>query len=512
MTLLNYQKYKEFYNGCVLWYTGEDLEIIGATYISWDRLVDGGYSIDRFILNTNITTSTYWVCPDGVNSIQYLVQAGGGGGGSGNSTGVGGAGGAGGLKTGTLAVTPGQVYLITIGQGGASDTNGDGSVFATITTTGGGRGGNGTNINGNTGGCGGGGRGAGANPGTGGSGTSGEGSAGGNGSTSGAPSGGGGGTGGVGGNGVASTKPGDGGIGTQSSITGTATYYGGGGAGVHAGCPTNASPGLGGGGYYSQGTDGLGGGGAGGPVSTAGYRGGSGVVIIRYATQSGFDFIGKGVGGFPIKPAASTITPSGFWIKSPLGNNKHALRFNGTTNKIAISNDSSLYVFASNFTVSFWVNIPANINYVPIYGQSNGTIYAILYLDANVGDPRIILISDDTGGVRRFYYRHNLSPGWSLNTWYYVTLVRSGTTLYIYINMVSKTVTIDTAWNSPANLGLAWSIGEANSLYGKSYIRHLMVFNRALSSGEIKFHMDRTNPDGLHAPAYPILPGHRGTQ
>ena len=72
-----------------------------------------------------------------------------------------------------------------------------------------------------------------------------------------------------------------GGDGLAIGITGESVYYAGGGAAARLDGNNNAQGGLGGGGGYmntvgSAGTDGLGGGGAGG------FRGGSGVVIIRY--------------------------------------------------------------------------------------------------------------------------------------------------------------------------------------------------------------------------------------
>ena len=68
----------------------------------------------------SFTSTSTWVAPTGVTSIDYLVIAGGGGGGSSGGNGGGGGGGAGGFLTGTgQSVTPGTSYTITIGAGGA---------------------------------------------------------------------------------------------------------------------------------------------------------------------------------------------------------------------------------------------------------------------------------------------------------------------------------------------------------------------------------------------------------
>ena len=72
----------------------------------WTLSTLRGYSTVVQIFNS---TST-WVCPAGVTSVEYLCVAGGGSGGRGR----GGGGGAGGFRTGSgLAVVPGTSYTIT---------------------------------------------------------------------------------------------------------------------------------------------------------------------------------------------------------------------------------------------------------------------------------------------------------------------------------------------------------------------------------------------------------------
>jgi hypothetical protein len=281
--------------------------------------VSGGYTVYAFTITSNI--ATYNFIPYFNGSVAYLVVAGGGGGGEGG-------GGAGGYLTGTLAVTNGTSYAISVGAGGAGGTygtnpgvNGTSSTFASITTSGGGGGGSTSSGNGSAGGSGGGGRRD--NGGTGGAGTPSQGNSGG-GVTSPASPGyigaaGGGGAGGpglIGGNNqLPSAFPnygeygGAGGNGSINPITGTSLYYAGGGGG----CIEPANPtqigfgGLGGGGnggaggsntlpppyisvppvpFPQNGINGLGGGGGGIAAATSNGNsagsGGSGVVIIQF--------------------------------------------------------------------------------------------------------------------------------------------------------------------------------------------------------------------------------------
>jgi len=267
------------------------------------------------------------------NVVSYVVVAGGGGGGGDYGAG----GGAGGYRE---VVSPSSPYTgsplngypsapnritvtatafpITVGSGGSkgtrdtSGTSGSNSVFSTITSTGGGKGGMqvpGTpaSDNGAPGGSGGGARygpatvGSGNTPPT----TPSQGNNGGAGhpsGTGGHAGGGGGGAGAVGGTAPSCCTSGAGGNGVSSEITASSVARGGGGGGAGGGGThgqdyTPGPGGTGGGGAGAEdtssgvggaGTVNTGGGGGGGNLWTptsCGGNGGSGVVIIRYRYQ-----------------------------------------------------------------------------------------------------------------------------------------------------------------------------------------------------------------------------------
>jgi len=275
-------------------------------------------------------------------TVDYLVVAGGGGG----SFGLGGGGGAGGLRStvtatggggsleSPLAVTAGLQYTVNVGAGGSGGTdasvatNGGNSVFASITSIGGGRGGSNFPVayNGDNGGSGGGAPNNGAGTGTAGTGTANQGFAGGTavaGSSGNRPTGGGGGAGAVGANGT-SGAAGNGGAGVAVAITGSSVTYAGGGGGGSSGAVTAGSGGAGGGGAgidesgppATAGTANTGGGGGGSSSSNAG-AGGSGIVIIRYANTYGDLTVGGGLtytyantGGYKIYSFTASVTPA----------------------------------------------------------------------------------------------------------------------------------------------------------------------------------------------------------
>lgn len=275
--------------------------------------------------------------------VNFLVIAGGGGGGSalGGFLGAGG-GGAGGYRNshGTSGgnstaesafdITPEINYTVTVGAGGAQNTNGADSKFATILSYGGCKGGptSPNNTLPGVGGSGGGGGGAtysaitgfavpfqGINGATGYVNTAmNQGGGGGGGGASA--------TGGAAGLGAGGT----GGAGLSSTITGsTATRAGGGGGGA-GNTASFAAGGAGGGGNGGASTGGAptagtvntGGGGGGGANfggATAGAAGGSGVVFLRYANTYADLVVGSGLvidssGGGSTSGSGTRLTPS----------------------------------------------------------------------------------------------------------------------------------------------------------------------------------------------------------
>lgn len=260
------------------------LAVPGSAALTKTEWVDGDYNYVKW----NGTGSTTYTIPGGVTNLYVLVVAGGGGGGGAtNNYGGAGGGGAGGVNyTEALTVAPDEEISISVGDGGAGGgagadgTNGTASSFGVVTAVGGGGGAKYTGSGAKTG-LGGGSGGGGTTTGGGGPGTEGQGNNGG-GSGSG-QSGGGGGAGSTG-------SAGSGGAGGDAVTHLGVTVGGGGGGGtrtIYAGGYGGTGGGRGGGsnGVPTAGTDETGGGGGGGRgynSNTAGAKGGSGVVIIKY--------------------------------------------------------------------------------------------------------------------------------------------------------------------------------------------------------------------------------------
>jgi len=260
----------------------------------------------NYMVHTFLTSSTF--TPTSSGTVDILMVAGGGGGGLvGN---VSGGGGAGGVLVATGFTTTTQDYTVTVGLGGATNTNGGNTTAFGVTALGGGTGGQGdsyaaTERVGFAGGSGGGGNydyAGGAATQTSPTGFTGYGSAGGAGGPDSVwyPAGGGGGASAVGTTPATTTSEGHGGAGlanyfrdgNTSGTTAGIHIFGGGGGGALWATTNYSSGGSGGGGTggnYNGSLAGVsgtansgGGGGAGGVAAHPSAAGGSGIVIIRY--------------------------------------------------------------------------------------------------------------------------------------------------------------------------------------------------------------------------------------
>jgi hypothetical protein len=259
--------------------TGSVIPILHISATGGTITTDGDYKVHSFT-----SSGTFTVTNTFATGVEYLVIAGGGGG----SQSYAGGGGAGGYLTATgFAVLASTAYSITVGAGGAGHPSpgviGGNSVFSTITSVGGGRGGYTNGEAGGAGGSGGGGAWTSSSGGAGGAATAGQGNAGGSSTTNQYGGSGGGGAGSVGLSNSGSSG-GAGGNGLSSSITGSAVYRAGGGGGGASG--TNGAGVHGGG--TGEGSDAVAnkGGGGGGAWNGEGKSGGSGIVIIRYKFQN----------------------------------------------------------------------------------------------------------------------------------------------------------------------------------------------------------------------------------
>ncbi|HNR53092.1 MAG TPA: LamG domain-containing protein [Candidatus Dojkabacteria bacterium] len=503
----------------------------------------GEYKIHTFTSNGTLTCNTS-------GNVEVLVVGGGGGGNSyyARNYGGGGGGAGGAVYNASFAISAGNIG-VTVGNGGAVGTNGNNSVFSTITAYGGGAGGR--NSNGAAGGCGGG---AASTNHTGG--TASQGYRGGN-STSYMGNAGGGGMGSAGVDLYAIGHGTNGGTGVTYSISGSSVCYAGGGGG---GAQRNlygeigygqCGGGNGGGGSSSvnptAGTANTGGGGGGGAGYNASYgigaAGGSGVVIVRYIpgeekiitsgeyTSSSIDM------GSSISEATLSWTPSG--VNTGDGETPYSTtglvaqwNFNETSGTTAVSGgtcgtscNGTLTNFASTGSQDAapgtgwtannkrWgagaLMFDGSDDYVSVvdsagiqFGTGNFTFET--WVNPTVVNPGTsaqgTIISKNYTGFELSIYQgyllaylggtSNSLTGTTLlktSTWYHIVLVRNGSTVSTYINGILDASTNNSASvsNIGTNLYLGQRPGGDSTKVLNGTIDSTRIYSRALSANEI---------------------------
>ncbi len=459
--------------------------------------------------------------------VEVLVVAGGGGGGYLHGGGGGGAGGL--IYNSAYQLTNAAAITVTVGAGGSGGnqlpTNGNNSVFGSLTAIGGGYGGSEAGPTpGANGGSGGGGSGY-STPQQGGIGTAGQGFDGGKGAFPDIDS-----TYGSGGGGGGASAPGTdgkegldisggagiGGNGQAYSISGTSTYYAGGGGGGFWSSTEGGggAGGLGGGGTGGSGlntqptagtsnTGGGGGGskGSGGGAARLGAAGGSGIVIVRYpglpaATGGTITYLN----GYTIHTFTSsgTFTPylwndvSGNGYNGTLVNgvafnsyqNGRYFDFDGTDDHVLYP---SLLNVGNTFTVNFWIK-PTSKTRQTIF--SDGYPYQpnkgfFITCPGNVATEFFISLGND-----QKYTTSNIGA-LTTGTWQMVTVRVNGASelMKLYVN------SIETSYQAQmdANITVQYDTGVFvtginNNFSGdvlESDIGVLQIYNRALSTTEI---------------------------
>jgi len=471
--------------------------------------ITGGYAYHVFTGSSNLTVNAG-------GNVEYLVVAGGGGGKSGG-------GGAGGALYGTYTLAT-TTYSASIGAGGAAATNGNNTTFLGLTATGGGKGGSENTVDAGNGGSGGGGGRNGV--GAGGTGVPGQGNDGGAGSGASCYQGGGGGGAGTAGTatGASSNDTGCGGSGSYFGgafvdipfgDTGARGWFAGGGGASDSDCSdVDGLPGIGGGGtgsHFSQATDGQPNtGGGGGGASNTGKAGGSGIVIVKYATTlptnigmklwlkpENLTFSGGYVSGWSdASPISQTISVPGG--NEPLQGTGYTLngytgcRFNGNSTVTYLTYGGDIWATGTGTNESTVIAVYYPIsatggNYGAIISQGGGSRSSVACCPQAYPDASIKWATNNyAAGGRKTTGTSSVGSwykvGWTWTDW------QSRATTSIYLN---NSVQSSADWDSAPNAVASGNrnIGNFNDSNSSSVpdgvLMELIVYRRVLTSGEL---------------------------
>ena len=165
-------------------------------------------------------------------------------------------------------------------------------------------------------------------------------------------------------------------------------------------------------------------------------------------------------------------------------NNGGYLNFDGTNDHILVYN--SPFGFTSeSFTYSYWIYINsfttnlANQGPIPYYKGD----YQINGYYSQIGSDGSYFFGTNQGGAMQF--SGTAAATFTTGAWYYISDVRNGSSVRIYVNGIDRTIVAGTHINpSYSNSGLY--IGSYRTfIFSNIRIGNFKVYNRALNSTEI---------------------------
>ena len=155
--------------------------------------------------------------------------------------------------------------------------------------------------------------------------------------------------------------------------------------------------------------------------------------------------------------------------------NNYSMSFDGSNDYIDVGNDSSLAI-SSNFTISLWIN------------QTTTTAFSYLFDKGGAGSS--INYRGGINSSNQVYFQINGNPLTSTGTitngtWSHIVLVKSGTSMNIYIDNNAETPATApaTAYTGTENLEIGRQTGGANYLAGS--IDEFAIWNTALTSTQV---------------------------
>jgi hypothetical protein len=208
---------------------------------------------------------------------------------------------------------------------------------------------------------------------------------------------------------------------------------------------------------------------------------------------------GKTETDFPISPDGVTATPAGTWANDlTLNNGRKVKTFNGSTNYISLSDHASWAMFEGNLTITGWIYFGSVASAGRIIGQA---------VDVNTRwnlswaiSSNILAIYGIVSSTVTFQYSYPFVP--TINTWYYITVVKSGSSCVMYLNAVPQTVTITQAWRNTTDIAAGLNIGRvwvSSWEYTNANIKDLMIIKgTALSAAEINYIYNTTKKYLVH--------------
>lgn len=163
-----------------------------------------------------------------------------------------------------------------------------------------------------------------------------------------------------------------------------------------------------------------------------------------------------------------------------------ALIFDGSSDYVTAGSDASLSFTTGDFTFESWIKTSSNAS-MYIFGKYKNTNVGGYELYMSTGNIRCYM--QDTGVAN--YYDLKSSKTYNDGFWHYVSYVRTGTTMNMYIDGVKDTGTLISVAGTVNNVvctvtcNLTFGSSSDNALYFNGAIDSTRIYSRPLTPQEI---------------------------
>ncbi|MFH0832076.1 MAG: LamG domain-containing protein [archaeon] len=135
-----------------------------------------------------------------------------------------------------------------------------------------------------------------------------------------------------------------------------------------------------------------------------------------------------------------------------------SLRLDGTGDYLSLADSDDWAFGTGDFTIDTWVRFNSISDNQDLFGQyvDNNNFWVSNFNRDNGHLGMMFTV----GGIYKGDYEFTFSP--SINTWYHLAYVRNGINFYIFVNGVSQTLTVNTAFgtNDVGNLASVLYVGD----------------------------------------------------
>jgi hypothetical protein len=167
-----------------------------------------------------------------------------------------------------------------------------------------------------------------------------------------------------------------------------------------------------------------------------------------------------------------------------------SIAFDGTTDALGLPNTPVLQLGSADYTMEFWAYRAASTNMTWIFLDGNSSNYAGLRLDTDSSGNIFLLVS--TSGSA-WAINTSGTAVLSTNTWTHIAVVRSGTSMKLYVNGTSQ---ISTTLSGSVMSGTSHSIG---SNFGATQVVNGYVDDLRLTLGHARYTANFSVPTAAFA-------------